>query len=109
MCSFPFTLAHIEVIVAGRTAPIHATRGLPGQESAVLPEIFAWSGAAPAMQAMNHGCSDAARFENEAGERFRQHARDAAGMLRRPKLLPPRPALDHSPVIHCPTCACPSL
>jgi hypothetical protein len=103
MRSFPFTLAHIEVIVAGRTAPIHPPRGLPGQESAVLPKILARSGAAPAMQAMNHGCSDAARFQNETWQRFRQHARDAAGVLRCLNLLPRCPALDHYRVIQCAT------
>src|SRR5437588_12366280 len=93
MRSLPFAFAHIEVIVAGGTTPIHTARGLPGQESAVLPAILSRRGASPPMQAMDHGRGDAPRFENDTWQRFRQQARGAAGLLRCLSPLRPFPAL----------------
>src|SRR5580698_53271 len=53
------------MIVARRTAPVDARCRLAGDEAAVLPEIFARPGAAAAVQAVDHGRGDAARFEDE--------------------------------------------
>ena len=43
MGGFPFLLAHIELVVAGGAAPVHAPRRLAREEAAVLPEILARS------------------------------------------------------------------
>src|SRR6266571_4513719 len=65
MRGLPFPLAHIEVIVAGRAAPVDAVRRLAGDEAAVLPEVLARAGAAAAVQTVDHGGGDAARLEDE--------------------------------------------
>ena len=65
----PFALADIEMIVLRRAPPIDILRRLARDEAAILPEIFAGAGAAAAMQAVNHGGGDAARFEDQARQR----------------------------------------
>src|SRR4051812_41858784 len=72
MRGFPFLFAHIQMIVTRRTPPVDACRGFAGNETPVLPEVFTSAGAAASMQTVNHGCSDAARFKNEARHRRRQ-------------------------------------
>jgi hypothetical protein len=62
----PFLLAHVKMIVAGRASPVDPGRRFARYEAAVLPEILAWTGAAAAMQPVNHGCRDAARFEHQS-------------------------------------------
>ena len=62
---FPFALAHIEMIVARRAPPIDVVGRLARHEAAVLPEILAGAGAAAAVQAVDDGGGDAARFQNE--------------------------------------------
>src|SRR5689334_8755233 len=53
------------MIVARGAAPIDVLRRLAGHEAPILPEVLAGSGAAPAVQAVDHGRSDAARIEDE--------------------------------------------
>src|SRR5882757_5129635 len=65
MGGFPFAFTHIKMIVARRPPPIDIVRRLAVDESPVLPEIFARAGAAAAMQAVDDGRGDAARFQNE--------------------------------------------
>ena len=77
---FPFALAHIEIIVARGATPIDIVGRLADHEPPVLPEILAGSGAAAAVQAMDHGGRDAARFQNEP----RNTARRVCGFCRPP-------------------------
>src|SRR6185312_16298019 len=53
---------------------------LTREEAAVLPEILAGPGALAAVQAVDHGRGDAARFENETRHRLGKHRRMAAGL-----------------------------
>ncbi|WP_456683766.1 hypothetical protein [Bradyrhizobium sp. S3.14.4] len=62
----PFELAHIQMVVARRAAPVDVLRRLAGDEAAVLPEIFAGTGAAPSVQAMDDVGGDTAGFEHQA-------------------------------------------
>src|SRR6185295_6927808 len=70
----PFALAHIEMVVTRRAAPIDPAGRLARHEAAILPEILAWAGAAAAMQAMDGGRSDAAGLQDQprhgSGERL---------------------------------------
>src|SRR6185312_11707785 len=66
---FPFALAHIEMVVARRTAPVDTLRGLAGMKAAVLPEILAGTGTAAAVQAVKDGSRDAPRFQHEPRHR----------------------------------------
>ena len=65
MRGFPFPLAHIEMIVARGAPPIDVLRGLARYETAILPEVFARSGAAAAVQTVNDSRCDTARLKNE--------------------------------------------
>jgi hypothetical protein len=89
----PLLLAHIKNAVAGGAPPIDAACRLAGQEAAVLPEVLARPGAAAAVQAVDDGGGDLARFEDQARQRFRERACFAARVLRGLDLLlvgPPR-------------------
>src|SRR5262249_13872027 len=61
----PFLLAHIEVIVASRSPPIYARRGLTGNKAAILPEILARPGSPATMQAMHHSGSHPTRVQDQ--------------------------------------------
>src|SRR5262249_19245224 len=87
VCGFPFLLPHIEVVVAGGTAPVDAARRLPGEEATVLPKILARTGALAPGQAVDHGRGTAARLEDQARTRLRQRAPLPAGVRRRPDLV----------------------
>jgi hypothetical protein len=65
MRRFPFLLAHVKMIVARRTPPIDSRGRLAGNKAAVLPEILARSGAATAVQTVDHRRRHATRFENK--------------------------------------------
>src|ERR1700728_3451054 len=62
------------MIVARRTAPIDARRGLAGNEASILPEILARPGAAAAVQAVDDRGSHAPCFQDQARHASRQRA-----------------------------------
>ena len=62
---FPFLLAHIEVLVARRAAPIDARGRFARHKPAILPEILARAGAPAAMQAVNDGRRHPPRLQHE--------------------------------------------
>ena len=103
MRGFPFLLAHIEMIVARGAAPVDAARRLARNEAAVLPEILARSGAAAAMQPVDDGRGDAARFEDQARHGFGERAGLAARALGRLDLVPVRASGCGHQVIRCAT------
>src|SRR5690348_15015640 len=72
MRGLPLPLAYIEMVVARGAPPIHALRGLAGNEAAILPEIFARACAPPAVQAVDHSCRDATRFQDQPGHGSRK-------------------------------------
>src|SRR3954471_23066279 len=74
MRGLPFTLAHIQMIVARGAAPVDAVRWLAGNEAAVLPEIFARACAPAAMQAVDDGRCNAARFQDQPRHGGRKRA-----------------------------------
>ncbi len=63
--SLPFALAHIKMIVAGGTAPVHAGGGLAIHEAAILPEILPRAGPAAPVQTVLHVGRDAARLQHQ--------------------------------------------
>src|SRR5581483_7502526 len=84
VCSLPFLLAHVEMIVACGAPPVDAARLFAGDEAAELPEVLAGAGAAPAMQTVNHSRSDLARLQDEPRHRSGKRAACAARLLRCP-------------------------
>ena len=87
----PFLLAHVEIVVARRAAPVDAARLLAGDVAAELPEVLAGAGAPAAVQAVDHGGGDLARFQDEPRHRRRR----ARGRPRSRAVSPgvrPRPA-----------------
>ena len=66
MGGFPFAVAHIGVVVAGRAAPVDA-RGIAFDIGPELPEILADAALAAAMPAGDHGVDDAARLDQQVG------------------------------------------
>src|SRR5262249_21799782 len=69
MRSFPFPLAHIEMIVACGTPPIDILRRFPRYEAAVLPEVLTRARPASAVQTVNDRRRDPARLKNEPRHR----------------------------------------
>jgi hypothetical protein len=67
------------MVVARRAPPVDAGGGLAGNEATVLPEVLARTGAAAAVQAMNHVSGDAAGFKNEARQRGGERTAFAIG------------------------------
>ncbi len=67
------------MVVTRRAAPVDILRRLAGHEAAVLPEIFAGAGAAPAMQAVDDVGGDAAGLEHQARQRSGERTAFAIG------------------------------
>src|SRR5262249_19556397 len=100
MRGLPFLLAHVEMVVTRRAPPVDAGGRLAGDETAILPEILSRSGAAAAMQAMNDGCGDAPRLENQARRHSSERAALAGCTLNRSTILVEgAPRLDRHPLI----------
>ena len=68
MGGLPFQFADIEMVVAGRTAPIDAVGGFAGNEGAKLPKGFAGTGLAASVPAGGDRDGDAAGFDQEGRE-----------------------------------------
>ncbi len=66
---FPFQFAHIKMIVAGRAAPIDARGRFARNEAAILPEVFAWAGAAATVQAVDDRGRNAPCFQHQPRHR----------------------------------------
>src|SRR5262245_31847381 len=90
MGGLPFLLAHIEVVVARRAAPVDAVGRLAGDEATVLPEILARTGAPAAMQPVDDGGGDAPRFQDQPRDGGRERVPFAGGPAGRLELLLPR-------------------
>src|SRR5215472_8797386 len=93
--SFPFALAHVEMVVARGTAPINILSGFAGHEAAVLPEVLTRSGATTAVQAMNDRRRDTACLKNEPRHGVGELAATDGRLLYRAGLAVVRPCLHH--------------
>lgn len=67
------------MIVARRAPPVDILRRLTGDEAAILPETFAGTGAAPAVQSVDDVGGDAAGFKHETGQRCGERSAFAIG------------------------------
>ena len=81
MGGFPFLLADIKMIVAGRTPPVNAPRGLARLEMPELPEGLAGAGASPAVNAMGNSIGDNAGLHEKLGQTRGQKCRLAGEIL----------------------------
>ena len=75
------------MIVARRAPPVDVLRRFAGREVPVLPEILAGAGAPAAVQTVNDGRGNAARFQNQARNARGQLAALADGGGDRPFVL----------------------
>ena len=97
---FPFEFAHVEMIVARGAPPIDPRRRLAGDKAAVLPEILAGSGAAAAVQSVNHRRRDAPRFQDQSRHGGGERAAFADRTLHRRTIVIGRaPCLGRHPFI----------
>jgi hypothetical protein len=69
------------MVIASRAAPIDILRGLTRYEAPVLPEIFTGTSAPSAMQSVNDGRCNTARFKNESRHGIGQFARTNRRLL----------------------------
>ena len=68
MRRLPFALAHIEMVGAGRAAPVDDGGRVARLELAELPEGLARAGAAAAVDAVGHRIGDVQRVEDQLGQ-----------------------------------------
>src|SRR6188508_1579060 len=94
----PLVLADGEMIIARGATPVDVLRRLARDETAVLPETFTRTGAAAAVQAVNHIGGDATGFQHETRQRRRQRAAFTIGTSDCFDFLPDVPGCcDHQP------------